>query len=231
MGAVIAMSLPFALEPVFEETTGPLGKLAGVLYAGAAAFTIWLTRSRGTMLAVLAQFFVLRAVRSKKKARLGLILTAGLLGAGYYGLLSLVPRDMGEMDASQGSRLTFWKSAVNMAVHNPVLGVGYNQYPDNYMSYAVGTIYERGRRTAHSSWFLALAESGFPGFFLFCAFFVSVARIAWRNRVKRPGQLYAAAGYGVAMSFLSHTYSLYYYILMALVLASAGVKEKKFDGV
>jgi O-antigen ligase len=230
MGAVIAMSLPFALVPVFEESTGPLSKAAGLLYTGLAAVAIWLTRSRGAMLAVAAEFLAVRLVRSKKKNRLGLILTAGLLGAGYFGLMSLVPRSADDLEASEGSRLTFWKSAVNMAVKNPVLGVGYNQYPSNYMSYAVGTIYERGRRTAHSSWFLALGESGFVGFFLFCAFFISVVRIAWRNRARRPAQFYAVAGYGVAMSFLSHTYSLYFYILMALILASAGVKERISDG-
>jgi O-antigen ligase len=113
-----------------------------------------------------------------------------------------------------------------MAVHNPLLGVGFDQYGDNYMDYAVGEVIERGNRTAHSSWFLALGESGFIGFYFFCAFFISVVRIAWQDRVKRPAQLYAVAGYGVAMSFLSHTYSLYFYVLMALALASAGVKEQ-----
>ena len=145
--------------------------------------------------------------------------------------MSIVPRAAGDLEGSEKSRLTFWKSAANMAVHNPVLGVGFNQFPNNFMSYAVGTIYERGPRTAHSSWFLALGESGLPGFFMFCAFFISVARIAWRNRIKRPAQLYALAGYGVAMSFLSHTYSLYYYLLMALILASVGVKERANDAV
>ena len=230
MGAVIAMALPFALVPVFEETTGPLVKTAGLLYAGLAATAIWLTRSRGTMLAVVAQFLVVRLARSKRQ-RWGVALTAVLVGAGYLGLMRLVPRRADDMEGSEASRITFWKTAVNMAVHNPILGVGFDQYPDNYMSYAVGTVYERGNKTAHSSWFLALGESGFVGFFLFCAFFISVVRIAWRNRAKRPAQLYAVAGYGVAMSFLSHTYSPYFYLLMALVLASAGVKERMNDAV
>jgi O-antigen ligase len=225
MGTIIVMALPFALVPMFEKTTGLMAKATGLLYTGMAAGVIWLTRSRGTMLAVVAEFFVMRIVRSKKK-RLGLLLTAGLLGAGYAGLMSIVPRDTSEMEASSGSRITFWKAAVNMAVHDPFLGVGFNQFPENYMSYAVGTIYERGKRTAHSSWFLALGESGFIGFFFFCAFFISVARIAWHNRGKRPAQLYAVAGYGVAMSFLSNTYTQYFYLLMALVLASASVKPR-----
>ena len=228
MGALIVMALPFALIPEADEKTGPFVKIAGWVYAGLAAVVIWLTRSRGTMLAIAAQFLVFRLVRSKRN-RLGLVLTAALVGGGYFGLMSIVPRQSGEMDASADSRITFWTAAVNMAVHSPVLGVGFDQFPEKYMSYATRTIYERGNRTAHSSWFLALGESGFVGFFLFCAFFLTVVRIAWRDRAKRPGQLYAVAGYAVAMSFLSHTYTPYPYILTALVLASAGVKEKVKD--
>jgi O-antigen ligase len=223
-GAIIAMALPFALVPLFEETSGPLTKAAGACYACLAAFAVWLTRSRGTILAIGAEYLAVRAAKSRN--RVALVLTALALGVGYQGVLLLIPRSMNEMEASQGSRLTFWKSAVNMAVHNPILGVGFDQYPENYMSYAVGTIYERGRRTTHSSWLLALAETGFVGFFLFCSFFASVARLAWRNRDKRPAQLYSVVGYGVAMSFLSHTYSLDFYLLMALVLASACVQVK-----
>jgi O-antigen ligase len=226
MGAFIVMAMPFALVPAFDKKSGPFRKLAAFLYACLAAFVIWLTRSRGTMLAIAAQFLVSRLVRNKT-SRVGILFTAGLLAVGYTGLLRIVPRDSGEMEASQDSRITFWKSAVNMAAHNPLLGVGFHQYPENYMSYAVGTVYERGNRTAHSSWFLALGESGVVGFTLFVGFFVSVVRVAWAERTYRPAQLYAVAGYGVAMSFLSHTYSQYFYILMALVLASAGVKDRR----
>lgn len=229
LGAIIVMALPFALVPVFEETTGPMTKAAGLIYAGFAAIVIWLTRSRGAMLSVVVQLIVVRLVRSKRR-RLSLLLVAGLVGAGYLGLMRLVPRRADDMAASSGSRITFWKTAVNMAVHNPILGVGFNQFPDKYMSYVVGTVYEQGRRTAHSSWLLALGESGFVGCFLFCAFFISVARIAWRNRAKRPAQLYAVVGYGTALSFLSHTYSPYYYLLMGLVLASTSVKKRINDG-
>jgi O-antigen ligase len=225
MGAIIVMALPFALVPAFEEAAGPLTRIGGLSFAGLAAVVIWLTRSRGTMLAIFAQFLVVRLARGKGK-RLGLILTALLLGAGYVGLMHVIPRRSDDMEASQDSRLTFWKTAGNMALHSPALGVGFHQYPENYMYYAVGTIYERGNRTAHSSWFLALGESGVVGFYLFCAFYVSILRLAWQDRVRRPAQLYSIAGYGVAMSFLSHTYSPYYYLLTALILASAGLRAK-----
>ena len=229
MGAMIVMAIPFILVPVFRRKTNLLAKAAASIYAAWAAIVVWLTQSRGTMLAIVAQFLLSRVIRDKK-LRFRVIITACLLGVGYVGLIRLVPRDSDEMEASQNSRLTFWKSAVNMAVHNPILGVGFNQYPERYMSYVVGTVVERGNRTAHSSWFLALGESGFIGFFFFLAFFVSVARVAWRNRAKRPAQMYALVGYGVAMSFLSHTYSPFYYLLMGLLVASNNVKERVTGG-
>ena len=133
------------------------------------------------------------------------------------------------MQASSESRITYWKTAVNMALHHPVFGVGFNQYPANYDAYTIGNKYDWGLRTAHSSWFLALAESGFPGGFLFMAFFVMVLRTAWRNRLRWPAQLYSLAGYGVAMSFLSHTYTLYFYLLSGLVVASDSLKERFSD--
>jgi O-antigen ligase len=226
VGAFIVMALPFVLVPAFRRKSGAFAKTAGLLHAAATLAVIWLTRSRGTMLALVGQFLVVRLVKNPRK-RLALLLTACVLGAGYLGVMQLIPREQDDMEASEGSRITYWKTAVNMAAHNPLFGVGYAQYPEQYMSYAVGRVYERGSRTAHSSWFLALGETGFVGLFLFCGFFVSVVRLAWRSREKRPAQLYAVAGYGVAMSFLSHTYSTYFYTLMALVMASYGVTERE----
>lgn len=227
LGAIIVMAVPFVLVPVFKRASGPFTRLFGLAYAGFAAATVWLTRSRGTMLAAVGQFFVYRIVHTPKKRRLGLVVTALVLGVGYQALTHIVPRDAEEMEASGGSRITYWQTAVNMAVHSPFLGVGFGQYPENYMGYAVGTIYERGNRTAHSSWFLAMGESGFVGFFFYVAFFLSVVKMAWRARERRPAQLYAVAGYGVAMSFLSHTYAMDFYLLMGLVIASGGIAEAK----
>jgi hypothetical protein len=225
LGSIIVMTLPFAVIPALEESAGPIAKTAALLYAGMAASVIWLTRSRGTMLAVVAQFLVYRFVRSKRN-RAAFVLSAGILVGAYFGLMNILPRNAGDTQVSTASRITFWKTAGNMAAHFPLTGVGFDQYPDNYMTYLVGRAYEEGRRTAHSAWFLALGETGFPGFLLFCAFFSSVASTAWRGVKKRPGQLYALAGFAVAMSFLSDTYNAYYHLLAALILASASVASK-----
>lgn len=230
MAAIIVMALPFALVPLFfDETSGLIAKTAGLSYAALAAFVIWLSASRGAMLALAAQIVIFRWVKSGMNRLKLFLMTAGA-GAAYMGLLHFIHRDAADMATSENSRKTIWIAGINMALHNPILGVGYHQFAANYESHVIGTVYEWGRKTAHSSWILALGETGFVGFFLFVAFFISVARIAWRNKDKRPAQFYAVVGYGVAMSFLSHTYSPYFYLLMALVLASSCVRPKPVDG-
>ncbi|MEK7389362.1 MAG: O-antigen ligase family protein [Elusimicrobiota bacterium] len=226
MAAIIVMALPFALAPLWvKEQSSPLSKGAGFIYMVMAASVIWLTRSRGAMLAVVAQFLVFRWVRGSGR-RLGWLLLTPLILAGYFAFTKLIPRSVEDMATSEASRITLWKTAVNMGVRNPILGVGFNQYPSNYESYAVGTVHEWGQRTAHSSWFLVLGESGFVGFIFFTAFVASIVRKAWLNKEMRPEQLFSVVGYGVAMSFLSHAYSQYFYFLMALILASAGVSAR-----
>ncbi len=229
LGAIIVMALPFALAAWFKKRANPFGRLGGLLYAGFAAIVIWFTRSRGTMLGLAVQFLVYRRARAKR-LRLSLILMACFVGVAYYGAMKLVPRDEEEMSTSSDSRITLWGSGLNMALHSPFLGVGYHQFNDNYMSYAIGTIYEYGSRTAHSSWFLALGESGFVGLFLYCAYFKSVFRIAWSHREERPEQLYSLAGYVACITFLSHTYTLDNYMLTGLIVASNGVREKLKNG-
>ena len=113
-----------------------------------------------------------------------------------------------------------------MTLHHPVFGVGYDQFPTNYESNLAGATNEFGVRAAHSSWFLAFAESGVPGGLLFLSFFIIVLKTAWRNRELWPDQLYSVVGTGVVMSFLSHTYGMDIYLLSGLIMASDSLKDR-----
>ncbi len=72
--------------------------------------------------------------------------------------------------------------------------------------------------TAHSSWVLALGEGGFAALFLFASLWIYGAFAAWKIRLDQPEYFLGIAGYGMAITFLSHTYLLYPYILLALVI-------------
>ena len=107
-----------------------------------------------------------------------------------------------------------------MALRSPLFGVGFNRYPLEYESYVTGAkIYEFGERTAHSTWVLALAETGVPGFLLFVCFVLSLAWMAKRIFGKEPDLFAALMAYLVAVSFLSHTWLIYLYILGGFVVA------------
>lgn len=225
LAAVTVLALPFALDPVFRGAAGLGRRTLGLAAAACGLAAVWYSQSRGAFIALGAQVLGIHTFRSFRERWLGSALLLCLLGAGYAGIVKAGGRSQEDMETSSDSRIIYWKAAVNMAVRHPLLGVGYGQYPRNYESHSASEKYEWGSRTAHSSWLLALAESGFVGGFLFLAFFFSVWRSAWRRRGFRPDHLYALLGYGAAMSFLSHTYLLYPYLLAGLILASESAEE------
>jgi O-antigen ligase len=198
LAAVTVLALPLVLDPFFRGA-GVAGNAAEVLGA--------------------------RTLQNLRQRWFGALVLSAFLIIGYFGVLKASTRSRDDLGASADSRAIYWKAAANMALHHPILGVGFDEYPRNYESYSSGARVEWGERTAHSSWLLAFAESGLVGGGLFLAFFLTVWRTAWRNRREWPEHLYALLGYGVAMSFLSHTYLLYPYLLCGLILTSDSVKE------
>ncbi|OGR89031.1 MAG: hypothetical protein A2992_04355 [Elusimicrobia bacterium RIFCSPLOWO2_01_FULL_59_12] len=230
LAAGIIIVLPLMLAPAFRPLAPSVQRMGGILFSGISLLAIWYTQSRGALLAFLAQILAFGTLFKAQGRSLRLLGIAAFLGLGYVLALHVSSRSTKEMEISQESRLIYWKAAVNMTLHHPVWGVGFGQYPANYETFASTVKYEWGQRTAHSSWLLAFAESGFVGGFLFIAFFVIVFQIAWIHRRENPDQFYALAGYGVAMSFLSHTYMLYPYLLAGLVLATSAIKERAAHG-
>lgn len=226
LAAGIVIVLPLMLSPAFSPLANVVRRMGGILIAGISLLAIWYTQSRGALLAFLTQVLAFGTLFKERGRGLRLLGIAAFLGLGYVLAIQVSSRSAEEMEASQESRLIYWKAAVNMTVHHPIWGVGFGQYPANYETYASTVKYEWGQRTAHSTWLLAFAESGFVGGFLFIAFFATVFRIAWIHRLETPDQFYALAGYGVAISFLSHTYMLYPYLLAGLVLATSAIKER-----
>ena len=229
LAAISIIAVPLALAPVFSRVQGLSQRLIGFLFFTVAVLTIWYSQSRGALLALAAQLVLFQCLRTFRRSRaLAALLMLGI-GIGYAFLMGTLTRTANDLDASKESRLVYWETALRMTARHPLLGVGYNQYPETYETYSSSLKYESGKRTAHSSWLLAFAESGLLGGLLFAAFFITVLQTAWRNRAERPDQFYALGGYAVAMTFLSHTYLLFPYLLYGLILASDSVKERMPD--
>lgn len=126
---------------------------------------VYLTKSRGTQLAVL----VMGAVWLWQKRGL---LTAGSLGfAGLVGLMLLPSTRMNDLDPDEESafgRVDAWYEGFDMFRTHPLFGVGFGNFTDY------------NALTAHNSFVLVLAETGFLGFVTWLAFVGYGFWMMWR---------------------------------------------------
>jgi len=149
-------------------------KLALRAAFGLTLVSIMATGSRGGFLAMAATLFMMAMkTRYKLPAILGVCL-AGVLGyafapAEYIERLSSITK---ASDQSAQGRLLSWRVALNMIEHNPLLGVGFNNFVFDYQRYLTGIELPYGTRSApsrvaHNSYLQIWAESGTIAFALF----------------------------------------------------------------
>jgi O-antigen ligase len=219
LSAMLLLALPMLLHGVGRLPVPPMARLlASAAIVLSSVWMIVLTQSRGAIVGFLALVFAfgLTRIRDIRKV-LALIVLMAVLGVG---LMSSLRRSSDDLSSSQASRIAYWKAGWAMALRNPIIGVGFGGYPYRFQEFIRGGSSEAGMRTAHSTWVLALAETGFVGFGLLGALFLLALRRAWSLRDSYPYLFVSLAGYGAAATFLSHTYLLQPYLLMGLVLAA-----------
>jgi len=184
---------------------GALGLMA------ALAFTFY-DRGRVSLRLVLAPALVAVVV--------GMLVLAGMneRSSGAY--------TPGQLDQSALGRLDMWASGIRMTANNPVFGVGFGQFADNYRSYAPGPVRWKAR-DAHNSFIKAAAETGLIGFIPFMALVVLTFRVAYHRRkadvpedspmerAVRRSLFPSMMGFCVAAFFLSQCWSWFLFILFA----------------
>jgi O-antigen ligase len=79
-----------------------------------------------------------------------------------------------ERDSSAQSRTVLWSAMWDVAVRNPIVGVGPQGWPRIADEYG----FARGKQ-GHGLWVQALAETGFPGGLMYLAFFVCCIVSLW----------------------------------------------------
>jgi O-antigen ligase len=234
LGALFVIALPMA---VYLSSRGGWFGLKRLLWLVAAAlllFGVYLTDSRGAMLAValIAGVYLWRTR--------GLVI-AGLLGSvGLAGMMMLPSRlqDLSPDEASASGRVDAWYEGFQMFISHPVFGVGAGNFTDyNYL-------------TAHNSLVLVLAETGFVGFTLWLGFVVYGFRmmlVILRHKPDLPDQLTVAAwqteraiamtlllsfsGWMGAAFFLSRSYTIVLYLLAAIVVAAYAGTRRQFSSL
>ncbi|MGF6496011.1 putative inorganic carbon (HCO3(-)) transporter [Luteibacter sp. 621] len=218
LGLLFAATLPMA---VFLGRRGAPGRLLWLACAVLLLYGTYLTNSRGALLAVLV------VAGCYIWYRKGMVV-AGTLGViGLVGLKLLSSR-MDELDAGEESaagRVDAWYAGLEMFRDSPLFGVG----PGNFTEY--------NELTAHNSFVLVLAETGFLGFVLWLAFvgygfwmMLTIVRHP-HTAANEPGReaewamerqlaltlLLSLCGLFAAAFFLSRSYMVVLYLIAAVV--------------
>jgi putative inorganic carbon (HCO3(-)) transporter len=193
-----------------------------LLVIGWLCYGIYLTDSRGTMLAGLAVFAM---VAARRYGKIGL----AVLGAMTVPVLALHTR-FGEISAQEQSasdRIDSWYQGFQMFLSRPLTGVGLGQYEDHNLL------------TAHNSVVLPMAELGLLGFIPWFGLVVITARmvywLAYEARTPASAEfdadvvaaereagyalLVAAVGFAVSAFFLSTSYKHMFFFILGIIVA------------
>lgn len=174
LGLLFVTCLPMAF---YLASRGGVGRLLWWAAIVALGWGIYLTDSRGTLMATLALLGMYVWWRKG-------IVYAGIMGAGALVALMALPSRMQELDVSEASamgRVESWYEGLQMFRAHPLFGVGADMYSDHY------------RLTAHNSFVLVLAETGIIGFTVWLAFVGYCFRMMFAAVRTPPGYVLAAA--------------------------------------
>jgi hypothetical protein len=215
MGMSLAISTPLALY-LAQKTNSRLLMLFYLGVAGTLAYTITLTNSRGSFIALMVIFVGLFYLR------FGLAKTAILAFAALPVVALFQPERMANLvDTSSQDRVYAWYSGLRLFVENPILGIGYEQFKFRYV------------RVAHNSWIEIVAELGIVGYLIWCralfAPFIYISatweyiggtkRRSWRDFNRPVALTLAYIGALVPMFFLDRAHMITSFFIPAIALA------------
>lgn len=205
-----------ALSLTRARQTSPLGRAVYWALCGAMIWAIYLTNSRGGMLAllVLASAYIFSFQRNKFLAlALASVVAVGILVGGPGRMSQL---DTGE--ASANSRFWFWSNAVSELARDPLRGVGHNLFAE-----------VNGGKVAHNTFVQCFVEVGLPGYFCWigCLYYCFRRRPRGdqaeepteQDRTELLGARLALVGYLAACFWITRTTVPITYLILSLPLA------------
>lgn len=210
LALLFVVPIPFLLARFMQN------KVFCLIAGGALIFGIFYTNSRGGLLSLTVAIAVYFILRYRNKA--GMIL--GVLSGACLFLFG--PSRMGQISAGESSaygRLEAWYEGFQMFKQSPLFGVGMGMFTDYHVL------------TAHNSFVLVMAELGFFGLFFFTGIYWIPLRklqfLIWgefRDKLSTEdialiSSLSASlVAVMTSMFFLSRSYTLLPYMLIALIV-------------
>jgi len=169
----MAMSVPMLVMLALSEKREILRKSL-LACVPLTVISIGLTHSRGGFLALMVAVLIMIFRSRNKMAGVALLSLAGIGG------LLLAPAELTnriksiqdyEEDSSANARFAAWRTAAVMIQKNPVFGVGFGHFQDNYHRYDPAnrdaTLNKTKGYVAHNSYLQIWAECGSPAFLLY----------------------------------------------------------------
>jgi len=192
--------MSFAMATFFESSLLKVERYLGLIVFFILFFALLATQSRGGLLGFIAVSGIF--AYSKIKSKLVLFSGAAIGLSILFVVAGISDRSSGGaaeegIDESAMGRLYAWEAAWNMALDNPVLGVGINNFYHNYFFYS--THWDGMNHAVHSTWFGVLAESGFFGLALFVSLIISTFWTSWKM-LKSPKLATLSPGVRVAIN-------------------------------
>lgn len=201
---LMELLLPIPLVISLSALTHEKERISAGIAAAAMAGTVFLSGSRGGMLAILAEFFVLAivVVRQKKGVRLAVavatfavVLLSLLTWLGGKELTARVTSISSETrsEVTGGMRMNIDRDALRMFRARPVLGWGLGTFPVVYPEFR--TFYTNFFvNEAHNDYLQLLVETGAVGFGLMIWFLIVVFRFTLQKIRNWTTEVSGAAG-------------------------------------
>lgn len=236
----IIICIPLCLF-LLLETKRKIAKVGWGIATLALVMAVVATKSRGGTVALGAVMLYFWFNSQKKALMAGVfalmvLVVLAIAPPAYFARMGMIADT--QEDSAQG-RIQAWRTAVQMAVKSPLLGVGAGHFPLAY-----GAANESRWMTAHSIYFLLLGELGLPGIAVLLTFlytnFAANTRLRRKIRDLPPAQAATSANillctsaallaFATAGAFLSAAYYPHWYVLSGMLVASRHVVRQQIE--
>ncbi|WP_209326807.1 O-antigen ligase family protein [Pseudoalteromonas sp. PA2MD11] len=247
LSLVMMFPVSFLAAEVFDSSAHKIRRFIALICLIVAISGVIATQSRGGLLGIAAvlSFFIYQKI--KNPIIVGCIGAVGMLAMIVFAGIS--DRQSGGahedgVDESAMGRIYAWHAAINMALSNPMTGVGVNNFVANYFFYSPH--WDGKNHAVHSTWFQVLGETGIVGMFIFIALITciyrSLNRVFLINKQLNDEKIAVNAkalkggliGFMVSGTFLTQAFTWPIYIILALTIALEKLvidkqKERHYD--
>lgn len=232
LSLVLMFPVSFLAAELFDKGANKYRRLFAAVGLLLAISGVIATQSRGGLLGIAAilSFFLYQKVKNPLVVGLcaAVAMLAMMVFAGIGDRQSGGAAEDG-VDASAMGRIYAWQAAINMALSNPLTGVGVDNFYVNYYFYSPH--WDGKNHAVHSIWFQVLGETGFVGIGIFvlliASIYRSLSRVYCINALNHNDQVAVNAnalkagliGFMVAGTFLTQAFTWPLYIILALTIA------------